>query len=77
MAKDLKFSLSKEEREEMLGEIKQFFVKERDEEIGDLAADIVLDFIIDKMSDKFYNKGIYDSYIYLNDKASDLLELQR
>ena len=75
--KNEKFELSKIEQKEMTGLIQEFFLKEREEEIGDLQADIILDFIVDKLSDKFYNKGVYDSYVYMNDQTSDLLGLQK
>lgn len=76
-AKNEKFELSKVEQKEMTGLIQEFFLKEREEEIGDLQADMILDFIVDKLSDKFYNKGVYDSYVYMNDRTSDLLGLQK
>lgn len=72
-----KIKLSKEKREEMIGQIKTFFLKEKEEEIGDLAAGLLLDFIIDKLADEFYNQGIYDSYKYLDDRLPDILELQK
>lgn len=75
--KSEKYSFSRSEKEEMVGLIKEFFLKERDEEIGDLPAIMFLDFITEKLSDKFYNKGVYDSYVYMNDRTSDLLGLQR
>jgi uncharacterized protein (DUF2164 family) len=72
-----KDKLSKEKREEMIGKIKDFFLKDRDEEIGDLAAGIYLDFVIEKLSDEFYNQGVLDSYKYLDDHLPDLLEIQK
>ena len=77
MQKDEIIKFSKEEREELKGLIKEFFLKEKGEEIGDLAADTFLDFVIEKLSKKFYNKGIYDAYAYLNDRSSDILGLQK
>ena len=61
----------------MIGQIRDFFLKERGEDIGDLAADIVLDFIVEKMALKFYNKGIDDAYAYMTDRIPDLLSLQK
>lgn len=77
MKKDEFIKLSKEERTEMAGLIKRFFAEERDEEIGDLAAEIVLDFFVEKLSAKFYNQGVSDSYAYMSDRMLDLLGLQK
>jgi uncharacterized protein (DUF2164 family) len=71
------FRLSKERRVEMIGQIKQFFQIERDEEIGDLAASAVLDFALEKLGSEIYNEGVKDSYSYINDKIIDVLGIQR
>lgn len=72
-----KFEISRERREDLIDEIKTFFYEERDEEIGDLAASIVLDFFIDRIAPEFYNQGIFDSYKYMSEKAEDLLGIQK
>lgn len=68
--------LSKEKKEEMISEIKYYFLKEKDEEIGDLAAILFLEFIIEKLAPEFYNRGVYDSCNYMKDKCEDLLSIQ-
>lgn len=75
--KDQKIKISNEKRQDMIAAVRDFFLKERDEEIGDLAAGIVLDFIIEKLAPEFYNQGISDSYTYINDKIIDVLGLQK
>lgn len=42
-----KFELSKEKQEYMISLIKVFFKEERDAELGDLAAMLILDFFIE------------------------------
>ncbi|WP_035290973.1 DUF2164 domain-containing protein [Clostridium sp. KNHs214] len=69
--------LSKEKREKMISSIKEYFFNERDEELGDLAAGLILDFFIEELSMEFYNQGVYDSYKYMNDRIDDLLEIQK
>ena len=71
------FKLSKERRVEMIGQIKQFFQTERDEEIGELAASAVLDFMLEKLGNELYNEGVKDSYSYMNDKIIDVLGIQK
>ncbi|NLZ34187.1 DUF2164 domain-containing protein [Clostridium isatidis] len=74
--KNKKFNISREKREDLINEIKTFFYEERDEEIGDLAANIVLDFFMDKLAPEFYNEGVNDAYRYMQDRIEDLLEIQ-
>lgn len=69
--------LSKEKRELMISKIKEYFKKERDESLGDLAASLILDFFIEELSYEFYNQGVFDSYNYMTDRISDLLEIQK
>ena len=72
-----KIKLSKEKREEMIKSIKNYYFEEKDEEIGDLAATLFLDFIINELASEFYNQGVYDAYGFMNDKIEDLLGLQK
>lgn len=72
-----KFELSKEKQEQMISLIKDYFKEERDEELGDLAAMLILDFFIEKLAPEFYNQGVYDSYKYFSEKVEDLLEIQK
>ena len=60
----------------MIAEIKAFFSSERNEKIGDLAAGMVLDFIIEKLAPEFYNLGVYNSYRYMKESAEDLLGIR-
>ena len=46
----------------MIAEIKHYFAKERDEDLGDLAAGMVLDFITEKLAPDFYNQGVDKAY---------------
>lgn len=69
--------LTKEQREDMISEIKNYFLNEREEELGDLASSLILDFVIEKLALEFYNMGVQDSYKYMNDRIEDLLSIQR
>lgn len=71
-----KIKLSKEKKEEMISAIKNYFINERDEELGNLASSLMLDFIIEELAPEFYNQGVYDSYKYISDRNEDLLSLQ-
>ena len=65
--------VSKEKRNHMISSIQNYFCIERNEDLGDLAASLVLDYIIDNLAPEFYNQGVYDSYKYMNDSIEELL----
>jgi uncharacterized protein (DUF2164 family) len=69
--------VTKEVRDEMVSDIKGYFLKEREEEIGDLAAGLMLDFFLEKLAPAFYNQGVYDAHRYMQDAAEDLLSIQK
>jgi uncharacterized protein (DUF2164 family) len=77
MKKENLIKITWERRDEMITGIKNYFSKERDEEIGDLAAGMMLDFIIENLAPEFYNQGIEDSQKYMQDAALDLLSIQK
>ncbi len=77
MGKKDKFKLTKENKEVMIEKIKKYYFDERDEVIGDLAAGLLLDFIINDLAVEFYNQGVYDSFLYMNDRCEDLLSIQK
>ncbi|MEW9097144.1 MAG: DUF2164 domain-containing protein [Clostridiaceae bacterium] len=72
-----KIVLDKDKKNEMIESIKEYFLEERDEEIGDLAATLLLNFIIEELAGEFYNQGIEDAYRYMNDRVEDMLGLQK
>jgi len=71
-----RIKLPKEKREDMTAAIKYYFLKEREEELGDLAAGMILDFVVRELAPEFYNQGVYDSHRYMIDRAEDLLSIQ-
>ena len=72
-----KIQLTKEVREHMVSAIKTYFLEEKEEELGDLASNLMLNFIIEKLAKEFYNQGVYDSYKYMGDRVDDLLSIQK
>ena len=75
MNKD-KIKLTKEKREDMISSIKTYFLKERNEELGDLGSGFILDFVIEKLAPEFYNQGVYDSYKFMGERMEDMLSIQ-
>jgi uncharacterized protein (DUF2164 family) len=67
-----KIELTKEQKKQAIQDIREFFSRERDEEIGDLAGLIILDFIIEKIGPYLYNQAIADIQKYMNEKIEDM-----
>ncbi len=73
---DKRLQIKGEQRDQLVTEIKQYFLTERDEEIGDLAAGLLLDFFGEKMGPFLYNNGLRDATAYIRDKLEDLPGLE-
>lgn len=77
MRQQNEFGLSKEQKEEMKQKLQDYFFKERGEELGDLPATLMIDFIISELGKTFYNKEIEDAQRYMIERVEELLDLQR
>lgn len=71
-----KIELDKNKKDYMIGAIKKYFLNEREEDLGDLAATLILDFFIEKLGPEIYNQAIQDAYMYMNEKIQDLFEIE-
>lgn len=67
-----KIELSKEQKKQAVQDIKEYFARERGEEIGDLAGGIILDFIIEKIGPYIYNQAIADIQKFMSEKIEDM-----
>lgn len=76
MKEKSRITLTKEKKEAMVSAIQSWFLKEREEELGDLAATLILNFIVTELAPEFYNQGVYDSQRYMADRVEDLLAIQ-
>lgn len=59
-------------RKEQVKEIIGFFQDERDEKIGQLAAEEVLDFFLETAGKDIYSKGVDDCQSLIKERFSDL-----
>jgi uncharacterized protein (DUF2164 family) len=64
--------LPKGRKEKLIEEIILFFQKEREEEIGIMAAEDVLDFFLEALTKDIYNKGVEDSKIIMKQNIENL-----
>ena len=56
-----KIEFSREEREVIVGRIRRYFLDELELEIGDMPAQIVLEFFNKEIGGYFYNRGLHDA----------------
>tara|TARA_X000001036_G_C20079695_1_gene562656 strand:+ start:193 stop:447 length:255 start_codon:yes stop_codon:yes gene_type:complete len=64
--------LSDEERKSVIEDLILFFENERDEKIGIVAAEEVLNFFLISVGNKLYNKGIDDAKKLLKNRYEEL-----
>ena len=64
--------LSDEERKSVIEDLILFFGNERDEKIGIIAAEEVLNFFLMAVGNKLYNKGIDDAKKVLKNRYEEL-----
>lgn len=66
--------LSREERAAAQGAIQRYFRDEHSLELGNLGADLVIDFFAEKLGPVFYNQGLYDAEAAIRMRAEELGE---
>ena len=64
--------LQKETKQQLIASIKQFFSEHLDADVGDLKAQLVMDFCIEEIGPSIYNQAIADAQQYMNERVSDL-----
>ncbi|HEY8909932.1 MAG TPA: DUF2164 domain-containing protein [Desulfosporosinus sp.] len=73
----MEIELSKDVRQVLLENLKRYFWSEREEELSNLGAELMLDFIVNEIGPYIYNQAIEDSYAYMNERIEDLLGLEK
>ncbi|WP_053366627.1 DUF2164 domain-containing protein [Bacillus sp. FJAT-27245] len=68
------FSFSKQQKDQLIGDIQEFFLKERGEELGNLEAENVLEFFKNELGPYFFNEGIKQSRKVAEEKMAQLEE---
>jgi uncharacterized protein (DUF2164 family) len=69
--------IDKEKKKQCIDEIKAYFENERDEVIGDMAAELFLGFILEKIGPMIYNQALEDAHAFLSNKLDDLYILEK
>lgn len=66
------YNLSMEDKKRLLGEIKEYFSKEREEDIGIIASENLLEFFLNTMGKYIYNKALDDTKLWFDRKIGDI-----
>lgn len=69
-----RMGLTREEQTRAVARLRAYFERERDEELGELAAGLLLDFLVDEIGPLFYNRGINEAQMIAQRAAIGLEE---
>ncbi|GAE37602.1 DUF2164 domain-containing protein [Halalkalibacter akibai] len=73
--------LPKENKDQIISKLQDYFYNKRAEEIGNLGAENLLDFVLKEIGPYFYNQGIMDAKEVFEQKMlsieEDILSLER
>jgi uncharacterized protein (DUF2164 family) len=59
-------------RNQAIAALQQYFAANMDEEIGELKAGLLLDFILSELGPSVYNQAIADARAFFDERSSDL-----
>lgn len=65
---------SREDRAAITAKLRDYFARELDQELGQLPAEMLLDFIGKEIGGAFYNRGVHDAQQLVQQKAEDIVE---
>lgn len=73
----MKIEFPKETKRHLVTTIKGYFATERDEDLGDLSAELLLDFFVENIGPAIYNQAIADAKTFMSEKVEDLYALEK
>ncbi len=65
-------TLAPETKKQAIASIRRYFAENWDEDVGDLRADLLLDYFLKELAPTVYNRAIADSQVFLRDRVADL-----
>lgn len=66
------FEITKEDKKKLIEEIQYYFEQEREEKIGIIAAEKILEFFLEILGKRIYNKTLDDTKKWFNKSLNDL-----
>ena len=67
-------TFSSEEKDALVEKLRKYFERELDYELGQFDGEFLLDFISKEMGASYYNRGLYDAQVILQDKMESITE---
>jgi uncharacterized protein (DUF2164 family) len=64
--------ISKEASEKAIGSIRRYFSERLEQEIGELQARLLLEFMLKEIGPTVYNAAVADAQVYMRDRVADL-----
>ena len=64
--------LSSEQRREAIASLRRFFLEELEQDIGELKAGLVLDYMLREIGPSVHNAAIEKAQTYIRDRLADL-----
>ncbi len=74
MAKIDPLALGRDERQRLVADLQAWFQDERGERIGELAAELLIDFFQVSAGKAWYNRGVQDAQAVLRDRLERLID---
>ena len=68
----MKMELSKQSRTDAIASLQQYFERNMPEQIGDLAAGLLLNFFVEEIGPVIYNEAVRDAQTRLQQRVADL-----
>jgi len=65
-------TLKDETRKDLMVSIKRYVAENLDQDIGDLKAGLLLDYVLEEIAPSVYNQAIQDAQRYFQERATDL-----
>lgn len=72
MRKKPSILVSDDARQHAVAALQAYFAEQMDEEIGDLKANLLFDFILTELGPTVYNQAIADARAFFEERAGDL-----
>ncbi|RAV22959.1 DUF2164 domain-containing protein [Paenibacillus contaminans] len=68
----MNLKLPREQKQQLIERVQSYFYEERSEEIGDLSAELLLDYMIREIGPVIYNQAIQDAIKTVGEKMVSL-----
>jgi uncharacterized protein (DUF2164 family) len=65
-------TLTADDKKQAIASIRRYFAESWEQEVGDLKADLLLDFLLREIGPTVYNRAVGDAQVFLRDRVADL-----